>query len=338
MIRLERYLFTLLLEHDCVSIPGFGGLVAQRFRAEINPATNILRPPTKRISFHEGLAANANLLVDALAKGEKISREEAQKAIAQQVKNWQIDLATGASIKLDLIGRFYLDKQNAICFNQSLEANFDLDTFGLDIFRATAINRDTQVKAAVQTAITERVRKEVNKPLAYWRAAAAFVGIGALLTVGFFKSDVTFNQEFMATFNPLHFSRAIETPVLSPRKLASPVEISVPVVDSKKASETPDIVNQTEEATAVAPIEALVKPAATVLQYQVIVGSFKDVFNAQELILNLQRKGYNPEIINDGSPFTKVSIQGFSNRENAVSALKDYKSKVNRGAWIYTAK
>ncbi len=58
MIGVEKILFDLLLNHDCVSLSGFGGLVAQRFRAEINPGTNIVRPPSKRISFHEGLTAS----------------------------------------------------------------------------------------------------------------------------------------------------------------------------------------------------------------------------------------------------------------------------------------
>ena len=331
MIRLERYIFDLLLENDCVSIPGFGGLVAQRFRAEINPGTNIMRPPTKRISFHDGLTANADLLVDALVKGENISVEAANQAIEDQVKNWQIDLAAGDSIKLDLIGRFYLDKQGSICFNQSLEANFDLDTFGLDIFRANAINRDNQVKEAVQTAITERVRTEVNKPFPYWRAAAVFAGIGALLTVGFFKSEVNLNDKLMASFNPLHFSRAIVVPAKQLPAETKPAEettiqyndVVVPAVADEKTN---------------APIEDLITPVDQVARYQVIVGSFKDVINAQDLILRLQRMGYSPQIIEDGTTFTKVSIQGYTSRDEAISALKDYKAKVNKGAWIYTAK
>lgn len=338
MIRLERYIFDLLLEHDCISIPGFGGLVAQRFRAEINPGTNIMRPPTKRISFHEGLTANANLLVSALAEGEKMNREAAADAIERQVKNWQIDLATGASIKLDLIGRFYLDKQNNICFNQSLEANFDLETFGLDIFRATSINRDTQVKEAVQTAITERVRKEVNKPFPYWRAAAVFAGIGALLTVGFFKSEVNLNDKLQATFNPLHFSRAIEMPVVSAREEVAPAEAAEQTITYEEAVKVPETPVIKEETSSVTPVESLIKSADAVKPYQVIVGSFKDVLNAQDLILRLQRMGYEPQVIEDRTSFTKVSIQGFTNRGEAVAALKEYKSKVNKGAWIYTAK
>lgn len=332
MIRVERYLFDLLLEHDCVSIPDFGGLVAQRFRAEINSATHILRPPTKRISFHEGLTANASLLINALAEGEKISFDAAKEAIRRQVKSWHIELATGASIKLELIGRFYLDKQNNICFNQSLEANFDLDTFGLEIFRATTINRDSHVKEAVQTVLTERLRNEIKKPFPYWRAAAVFAGIGALLAVGFFKSEVNLNDKLMATFNPLHFSRAIEMPAATERKLPAPKE----TITYEEASQ--QISNEdTKIEEPVVPVETLTTPVIKVQRYQVIVGSFKDVYNAQDLISQLERVGYHPQIIPDGD-FTKVSIQGFNNRSSAVAALAEYKTKVNKGAWIYTAK
>jgi hypothetical protein len=342
MIRIERHISDLLLENDCISIPGLGGLVAQYFRSEINPGTNILRPPSKRISFHEELTANSHLLITRISDSERISLAETNQLIEKTVKDWQLTLAEGDSIKLEGIGRFYQDKKGAVCFNQSLEANFNLDSFGLDMFRATAIQRDVQIKAAVTNAIHEHVSPKAKgegnrKAFPYWRAAAVFAGIGALLTVGFFKTEVNLNEEFMANFNPLHYSRAIEVPVVS--------EKTLPDVANESTEKQEHTVQYEDVATDIEPetsktansLEELITPASTVLPYQVIVGSFKDVANAQDLILRLQRMGYDPQIIDDSSSFSKVSIQGFENRSAAASALKSYKTRVNKGAWIYTA-
>ncbi len=338
MIRVERHIADLLLEHDCISIPGLGGLVAQHFRSEINPGTHILRPPSKRISFHEGLTANAHLLVTRISDAERISLAKANDAIDNLVKDWQMTLAEGDSVKLDGIGRIYQDKKGAVCFNQSLESNFDLNAFGLDMFRATAIKRDVQIKEAVNTAIAENVKQKTGKAIPFWRAAAVFAGIGILLTVGLTKSNIDLQQEFKANFNPLHYSRTIEVPVREAK----------PVVEQQAKEELPETTVNYTDAVETIPespaetsnsVDDLIVPASEIEHpYHVIVGSFKDVINAQDLILRLQRMGYDPQIIEDRTSFSKVSIQGFENRSQAASALKDYKARVNKGAWIYTRK
>jgi cell division septation protein DedD len=341
MFRLERTIQDLLLVNDCVSIPNFGGLVAQRFRAEINYGTNIMRPPTKRISFHEGLAANSHLLVGEIAKSAKLSVEEATEFISKTVKNWQLELAAGNSVKVEGIGRFYQDKNGAICFNQSLESNFDLEAFGLDIFRANAIKRDAATPEAVQTAILNRIKKERSSSFPYWQAAAVFTGIGALLTVGFFKTDINLNDKFKATFNPMNYSRAIEmpTPVTIARKL--PVVVETPV-ETKKEEVAPEVTTPKVEVKPIAeaPKKAAVKTVEQTanLSYHVVVGSFNDMHNATELMASLQEMGYAPVLVDADASFKKVSIQGFATRAEAARALNLYKGKVNKGAWIYTIK
>lgn len=342
MITIERIIFRLLLENDCVSIPEFGGLVAQRFRAEINYGTNIMRPPTKRISFHEGLAANGQLLINETAKAAKLSLEEAQDYILSTVKNWQLELAAGNSIKVDGIGRFYQDKNGAVCFNQSLESNFDLDAFGLDIFRANAIKREGAAPEAVKTAILNRIKKEQSSSFPYWQAAAVFTGIGALLTLGFMKTDINLNDKLKATFNPLHFSRSIEVPatVISERVVPVVVEEAheTPIIATPTTDEKPTIPVQKPIASAKPAAAPEVIPQSSNLPYHVVVGSFNELINAAELIERLKQMGFQPEILDHDASFKKVSIQGFETRAEAARALNLYKGKVNKGAWIYTRK
>lgn len=328
MLAIDKYIHELLMEHDCVSIPGFGGMVTQRFRAEINPGTNLLRPPSKRISFHKELVANSHLLLNQLTANEKISQAKASEIIASTVAGWKNSLSAGDSVKLDGIGRFYLDKEGHVCFNQSLESNFDLDAFGLDIFRATAIKRDVEIKQAVTSAIVDNYKKSEQR-FPFWRAAAVFAGIGLLLTVGFFKSDVSFPTNLKANFNPLVFSRTIKS---SPAAEA----VTKPEIN-REIDRTPATINYQDVKVEVASelVEPVIKNETKQLPFQVIVGSFKDISNAEELIADLRAKGYKPSIIEDKTSFSKVSIEGFNSRNEAVSAMRAYKNSVNKGAWIY---
>lgn len=328
-MRLEQHIHDLLLQHDCVSIPGFGGLVAQHFRAEINHGTNLFRPPSKRISYHKELVANSHLLLNKLSQEEKLSQAAASEAIASAVSSWQEELQTGNSVKLNTIGRFYLDKEGYICFNQSLESNFDLDSFGLDIFRANAIKRDAEIKETVTTAIVDNYKKS-SKPFPFWRAAAVFTGIGALLTLGFFKSDMTIPTDLTANFNPLIFSRTIEEPV---DEATSPEAAEEKTIHFEDVQLDEPVVEPVETPVA----EPVITPENQRSQnvYEVVVGSFKDIRNAEDLLADLKNQGYQSTIIEDNSAFTKVSIEGFTNRKEAVQAMRAYKLSVHKGAWIY---
>ncbi len=334
MQNLAGYIHKLMLEHDCVSIPNFGGMVAQRFRAEINPGTNIMRPPSKRISYHKDLVANSHLLLQTVMENNGLTQAKASEQIAATVATWKAQLQSGNSIKLDGVGRFYLDKEGAICFNQSLESNFDLDAFGLELFRATAIRRDVELKESVTVAIAETV-KNTSQRFPYWRAAAVFVGIGALLAIGFFKTDFSVQNTLKTSFNPLHYSRVIELPVAVEEVLLPKTEKPV----AKAPTVVPEIEPLAEEIVAeIAPEKspAVAEIASDLKPYHVIVGSFKEAVYATELLSSLQKQGYNPVLINENSGFSKVSIEGFTTRAEAVQAMRAYQLSAHKSAWIYT--
>lgn len=339
MLDLAKYIHELMLEHDCVSIPDFGGMVAQRFRAEINPGTNIMRPPSKRISFHKELVANSHLLLQKVAKENNLSQVKASEQIAAVVYAWYTELNNGNSIKLNGVGRFYLDKSGSICFNQSLESNFDLDAFGLEMFRATAIKRDAEMKETVSVAIAESV-KQSKQSIPFWRAAAVFAGIGALLTIGFFKADFSVQDKLMADFNPLRYSRTIAVPaakaaiVVAPAQATAteegPSETSINfdnVVIEKPHVNTPQVKKEVPQALQVTP---------SIQPFQIIVGSFKEAANAHEMVNALVAQGYPAQVVADQSGFAKVSIEGFETRTEAVQAMRAYQLSVNKSAWIYS--
>ncbi len=58
----------LLLEHDCVTLPGFGGLLAEVVPARVHPVRFTLAPPARRVVFNEKLSHDDGLLTEAVRR------------------------------------------------------------------------------------------------------------------------------------------------------------------------------------------------------------------------------------------------------------------------------
>ncbi len=56
----------LLLEHDCVTLPGLGALLAEPVPARIHPVRHTLSPPARRVAFSDRLRHDDGLLTEAV--------------------------------------------------------------------------------------------------------------------------------------------------------------------------------------------------------------------------------------------------------------------------------
>jgi len=75
-------------------------------------------------------------------------------------------------------------------------------------------------------------------------------------------------------------------------------------------------------------------------KYQIISGSFKIQKNADAYLDLMKGKGYDAIMLNGQYNFSLVSIQGFADRNMAISALKEVKkgSENSEEYWIYEMK
>jgi hypothetical protein len=64
----------LLMSHDCVVVPGFGGFLANYSPARVDKASSTLHPPRKVLSFNKNLVHNDGLLIGVMAKRGPLSR------------------------------------------------------------------------------------------------------------------------------------------------------------------------------------------------------------------------------------------------------------------------
>lgn len=62
----------LLQEHDCVTLPGLGGLMAETLPARIHPVRHTLSPPARRLAFNEKLRHDDGLLTAAVGRAMQL--------------------------------------------------------------------------------------------------------------------------------------------------------------------------------------------------------------------------------------------------------------------------
>lgn len=175
MKHIEQAIGDLLLRHNCVIVPAFGGFVAEQLSAKIDYNKGIMLPPRKSLLFNKQLVSNDGLLINELAKRGSFTFDEANRELSGVVSEWNYRLKKGERIELDRVGILFLDAENNLRFEQDRFFNLLLASFGLDQvhfitqkevegIRAEAISIEPVVLAPVLVEVEETlIPKETAK-------------------------------------------------------------------------------------------------------------------------------------------------------------------------------
>lgn len=334
---LEQHISKLLYSNDCVVVPGFGAFMAKSFSAEINNATQMFVPPGRRISFQPALRSDDGLLLLEVAQHENRSKDVVRLELSDLVSSWHSKLHKGEKVRLDNLGLFYIDRQGELQFKPQVDVNYDSKYFGLGVFRASPL-----VQISEEARVIPLRERTDRKRMPMWRSVAVAVGVTGLLAIGGMKSGYDFNIPDLAGFNWLNKPTSTETTLDTEAEEASEVvdtnvegassateEVEVveePAQEAAPVEEAPTIELNTED-VAVSPVQRGV--------YYVVVGSFVEKTNADDLYHELQSKGYDAHVLPFDGKYNKVAIAAFNTREAATQQLREYRQRVQRGAWIY---
>ncbi len=160
----EGLIGDLLLQHNCVIVPAFGGFVAQRVGAQVDTVRGTIMPPRKAILFNRQLINNDGLLVSMFARQNNIDYAQAYSAVNEAVTVWEQDLRQGKRISIDRVGFLYLDQERNLCFEQDRFYNLLLESYGLGSIHFVSV-ADVEAKTA-HDAVQELVKEALNEPTA----------------------------------------------------------------------------------------------------------------------------------------------------------------------------
>ncbi len=141
----------LLVRHNCVILPNFGGFVARVSAAQIDEAKGIISPPRKAILFNQQLTNSDGLLVSEYALANNVTYTEAQATICGIIDLWNDELQSGKRIGIERVGELYLDIHGRLSFVQDRYFNLLLSSYGLGTVKFIPTNEKTLEKVEETT-------------------------------------------------------------------------------------------------------------------------------------------------------------------------------------------
>lgn len=305
----EKYIQDLLFRYECVIIPKFGALIAQRIPAEIHESTHTFYPPKKVISFNRQLVKNDGLLANYLAESENISYENALFKIHAFSAQLKKALLEEKEISLEKIGVFRMEANDKLQFQAFYHQNYLAESFGLERFTLPKINREVykqETKALEEKTGLILTPTTEEKPIQRYLKIAA-VGLIALGLSGFLGMNWYSNQ--------------VETHNLAAQQTAEQQ------LEGKIQKATFVIGNPLPEIT--------FKVAVQGGNYHIVAGAFREEANAEKKIQQLQEKGFQARQIGQNKwGLYQVVYSSFQNKREAINALHKIKRTDNEAAWL----
>lgn len=351
-MRLESFISDLLYEHDCVVVPGFGGLVANYRSARLNQQTHLIFPPSKHIGFNRHLRNNDGLLVSHIAHLLAIPYKDAQQRIETAVSDWQLSLQKDGRIFWEKIGTFFYDKAGSLQFIPEEQENYLLSSFGLQPVQLTPVAIPVVEEKIAQ--ITEiKPQRQIG-----WKVAAA-VAI-PLLAVGFWAVSNRANMENinLASLNPFHqekiVGRYLLASSLNPEQLhwseaTSPLENYLnDISNTEQVRFDFEHLSFSEEGIAIAKnIPAVADKTKTTAgkvvgsekgstkgRYAVIGGAFADEQNAERFLKKLKQDGFEASFAGKRGGLQLVAFGFYDSAAEAQNAMANIRSSGTGSAWI----
>lgn len=111
MIELERHIEILLLDNDCVIVPGLGGFLAHHASARYDGGDGMFLPPLRTLGFNPKLDMNDSLLAQSYVEAYDISYPEALSRIDAEVDEVKQSLERDGFFELEDIGVLLLNDE-----------------------------------------------------------------------------------------------------------------------------------------------------------------------------------------------------------------------------------
>jgi cell division septation protein DedD/nucleoid DNA-binding protein len=366
-MNVSKYISALLKDYECVVLPGLGGFISNEQPAAINRLTHEFKPPYHRLFFNTHLKTDDGLLVNHISKQEQITYSQARLVVDEYVSGVQLRLQNGKTVELDNIGYLNLDEEQNIAFDQDFSTNYNADAFGLTSFVSPPVKRETEEEEDFLRLIVPRQKKqekpqdrrpekkqkqETKKEKKYARRLPVVIAVLALFVIAV-AWGLQHRENFSSYASLFPFSNG--TPKYQPREVkemqtssldeltqeltGNPVtadEEATPEV-VKEAADVPMEVATTATTSPIVPEEKKVVPVpkATTKQYYIIAGSFGKESNANKLVGQLKKKGFEAMIADTNkNGMFRVAYASVGNLKLAKEKLQAIRQEDNAEAWI----
>ena len=150
MIELAKHIEFLLLENDCVILPGFGGFVAHYTEATYEAKNQLFMPPMRTIGFNPLLRLNDGLLTQSVMEVYGTNYGDALKMVTRWVNQLKKQLYEEGSVELSNVGQLRMSIRGTmdfVPFNSRLTTSW---LYGLGSFELPELNKQSLTEGSVR--------------------------------------------------------------------------------------------------------------------------------------------------------------------------------------------
>ena len=357
MIELAQHIEALLLENDCVIIPGFGGFVAHLTPAVSVEEGNVFIPPIRTIGFNPQLRLNDGLLVQSYMAVYDTDFSDATKIVEEKVAELVALLHNEGRADLQNIGelRYTIhDTYEFISYEDRITTPY---LYGLGSFEMRKLSVSRLVDTKVLEPIIQKRKKsyEIRVNRAFLRnavAAVAAVALFFLLSTPIENTYIERNnyaqllsldlfetiENRSVAFTPVKLTNEFQQKVKRTIKkhnakaavVAKPiavkeVKVSKPVVTELKKENLQVQVKETNQIK------------KTENHFYIIVAGGIAMKDAEKMAQQLNSKGFTDAKVLDYDGKIRVSILSCSTREEANKQLLKFRENASyKNAWLLT--
>ena len=153
VIEIERHIEILLLDNDCVIVPGLGGFTAHHVEARFDESDDVFLPPLRTLGSNQQLKINDSLLVQSYIEAYDISYPEALRRIEGEVEELRQRLANDGYYEMTDIGVLEMNEDGNIIFTPCEAGILTPELYGLSSFEMQPLMAEESTTSASSTQV-----------------------------------------------------------------------------------------------------------------------------------------------------------------------------------------
>lgn len=294
MIELDRHIEILLLDNDCVIVPGLGGFMAHHVDARYDQEEKLFLPPIRTLGFNPQLTMNDSLLAQSYIEAYDISYPEALRRIEDEVDELRQHISNEGVYELNDIGTLTANDEGKMMFEPCESGILTPLLYGLSSYEMKQLNAESDAVSNELIQSDSKGQKAIVIKASWLRNAVA---VAAAIICFFFISTPISNSidsNEKVQNSAIFYSQPTKTVAK-----AKPVVKAEPAPVTKEESATKaEPETKAEPASKAAPAAKAepkpeVKPAPKPSRkYAVVLASQVKRSNAEYFVEQLHKKGY----------------------------------------------
>lgn len=372
MKELSRHIETLLLENDCVIVPGLGGFIAHNKPAEFKESANIFCPPLRTIGFNPQLTINDGLLVQAYMQAYDTDFPDASRKIENTVSQIKETLYKNGQAELDNIGTLYYTMAGVYGFEPYYNAFFSPALYGLGNFSISPLSAlstserhedVTDIMIETKSPLNINSAKKDKKLHIAKRVAEHAVGIAAAILL-FFILSVPVENTYLD--NASYASLGAETMLDAIRSKS--VAVSTPVSEKSETAKVQQKKLTGNNVNTLRPVAVknvkVEKPAASVAKETkitsvaekkeakrseksnkavkkddkglfIIVSSLQTMADAEKELEKFKKQGYSEASILTSDNRFRIALYRYNDKSQAYRKINELRKEEQfKSAWL----